>query len=233
MPGLKSTLHQVFGDFLDRSAAKRKRPSRGVDLWVACGVALTTAAGYLESAEKVFIGVFGDFIGTFRLLLIIVSLVGCVFIVRSKTQLAKPFAMSSSFEYSFPQLVRILGKAGVIVLLVLLPSKFIAAKDDFVPLPRTLHGYLLYGKTGKALSDARIRVVTQDGVDVTDGNWFSDSKGFYIVRTRERVKRTAQIIISLPECQFREALRLRRIDQTGTEDGIPIFRHVADCDEHK
>src|SRR5262249_53016045 len=133
----------------------------------------------------------------------------------------------------FPQIVRILCKIGVIALLALLPSKFLAAKDDFIPLPNILHGYLIDAMTGKGISDARIRVITQDGVDVTDGDWFVDSQGFYIVKTRERVKRTAKIVVSVPGCEIQDELKLRRIDQVASDNDVPVFRHVAICGEHK
>jgi hypothetical protein len=231
--GMKESLAQlgsiflrVVGDFTDRSASKRTDTSWGSGLWASAGVVVTAAAGYLDSAEKLFVGIFGDFMGTFRFLLVVVALLGCVGIVCSKRRIASSSAGSSiSHQYSFTQPVRITAKFGIIALLVLLPTKVIAVKDDFIPLPPSFYGYLVDARSGQPVSDAGIRVMTHDGIDVTDGIWLSDSQGFYIVRTRDRVKRTAQLMVTIPECQTRQSLRLRRVDQIGSRNGFPMFRH--------
>jgi hypothetical protein len=229
-----SILARVAADFTDRSASKRVDFSWDSGLWTTAGVVIAAAAAYFESSEKLFIGVFGDFKGTFRLLLVVVALLGCVFMVRSKRQvLSTSTGDSSSLQYSFAQPMRIVAKFGIIALLALLPTRVIAAKDDFIPLPQTIYGYLVDARSDKPVSDAGIRVVNQDGVDVTDGVWLSDSQGFYVVKTSEPVMRTAHIIISIPECKSRQSLTLRRVDQIGSRNGYPVFRHVAECGESK
>jgi hypothetical protein len=94
-----SILARIAADFTDRSASKRTDFSWDSGVWTTAGVLLTAAAGYFESAEKLFAGAVGDFKGSFRLLLVVVvALLGCVFMVRSKRQVSTVILMKTSDE---------------------------------------------------------------------------------------------------------------------------------------
>jgi hypothetical protein len=219
-------------DLLDRSARRRSDISWGPHVWATVGVIVTAAAGYFDSAEKLFVGAFGGFVGTFRFLLLVVAQVGCWFVICSKQRKGSGILASDvSFQYSFAQPLRFGAKLGSLLLLLLVPTRFLAAKDDFVPLPRKFYGYLVDGKSGQPIRNASVRVATADGVDVTDGLWFSDTDGFYVVGTREPVKRSGHVLVSETTCPSRVRLNLRRIDQVGTKNDLPIFRHVLTCGE--
>jgi hypothetical protein len=177
----------------------------------------------------------GDRIGTNKLTM-------PVFLVSAKEETqghASTITSADSkphLECKYSQPVRYLAKIGMVVVLVSVPGKVVSLADEVIPLPATLYGYLVDARTGQSIADARVRVVSADGTDITQDTWLSDSEGFYIVRTTRRAYRNDRLLVTHQDCTGEQSFRLRRADEWSEvppsapkEELRPIFRHVLNC----
>ena len=124
-------------------------------------------------------------------------------------------------EYQFVNLVRHLAKAALILLLAFnVPRSVAVAKELWTPLPSTIYGLLLDTRTGEPIDNARIRAITEAGIDIADRKQTddSDSRGFYVVVTTRQARRTARLLVSRLNCRT-DTLSLRHVDWNGTGYG--------------
>lgn len=206
-------------------------------------MAISGAVSYASTLDRLasqLLGIPGSFLPIF---IIVFGLSWCMYVIHVKTmeesnsRITLPIEDKSQLRYKYGQPVRYLAKAGLLILLVLLPGKLSTAIDEVVPLPPTFYGYLIDARSAKPMADVRVRVVTADGVDITKGVWLSDSEGFYIVETLQRVQRNAHLVVIQPDCNMEQSLSLRRVDESHIDafgrntpaELRPMFRHIINC----
>ena len=189
----------------------------------------------------------------------ITAIVACVVLcswslstIRAKTpilqrgQEAAGIVLSSEgslpeLQYTYVRSIRALAKAALLVTLIAIPFRVRAAFIQLAPLPTTFFGYLVDSRTGEPLTATRVRVLDGGGADVTEGEWGSDSRGFYVVKTVRRVQRNAKLQVFLQECSRPNLLPLtapfeQRPSSLQSKDvntATPSFFHSLSCEDRK
>ena len=197
---------RVYRDFFDKSAEKNKSPLTFKDIWGLLFVALPAIANLIGYIKDILISTFGLYASLIPILILIVALFWCIYVIRSTQNLSQQSAIvferysSQKLIYMFPQPLRVTFKISFCLFLILLPFSIKFLIDDIVPLPTTLYGNIFDIANGDPVEDARVRILTKDNVDVTSGEWRTDSKGFYIVQTKIRVQKDGQLLVIVPPC---------------------------------
>jgi hypothetical protein len=240
---LQTIISSFIADMLDRSAEARKNYRWVPDLWATGLLAASGVASYADVLYKLFTNIIGAPGVLVPLFILLFVLVWCVFLVSAKdeTQSHASIVISTDnkrhLEFKYGQPVRYFAKIGIVLIIVSLPGKVISSTYKIIPLPTIFYGYLVDARTGQPIADARVRVVSADGADITQSTWLSDSEGFYIVRTTKRAYRNDRILVNDANCTTKEySLPLRRADELPAVQsnkpkvGLrPVFRHVLNC----
>lgn len=165
---------------------------------------------------------------------------GYLAVTKTETVLADTTTLSDRSQprefYIFSHGVRWVCRLAVLALLPFVPSTFVDLGYAVSFLPSTFYGYVYDGQKRLPIEGARIEVILPDGSNVTDGYWVSDSSGFYVVRTRIRVRRNASLVIFRDACEP-ERLSLHQKHEGSeemlpTEQGIglsPVYLHTSGC----
>ena len=238
---VKEALYQFSADILDRSAQPNKNSIWAPDIWATTLLIITNIASYVEAVDKVASRLLSSPNSILPVASIIFGLAWCVIVIKAKGKSSKGNIPSlgtvSLPQYRYSQPVRHFAKIGFLFLVLLMPKKAQALIDEIKPLPTTLYGYVLIAKSGEPAVDAKVRVVTSEGVDITKSALPVDSDGFYIIETTRPARRNSRIFISLPDCGEEQTLTIRREDEA-TIDALghpissglwPVFRHVLSC----
>jgi hypothetical protein len=231
-----------IGDLLfDTGARKAVETLSPKDIAVALVAPVSGAVAWLDVSQRVVhdqLGISSNFLPP---VLLLFGVAWCVFIIVAKDEPAPKAAgfVSTDETVSGPiyrngPRVRLLGKLMFFLLLLLFPRAVLAWLDTTFPLPPKLYGYIEDEHSGQPIEGARVRVVTESGVDVTAGEWRSDSRGFYVVETLRPVTRLASLQVYRPDCPSGQRLSLQRNfqippSQAGSASVKPLFRHRLAC----
>lgn len=232
-----SSILGFVGDLFDRSAERNCNPAWTAEITRTLGLGIVNLASFWDAAAKVSAQVFGDFTSLLQLILAIIGCAWCISIIRGKTQRqasSLELAAAAQHEYSSSTIVRFSAKLAFMAFLLIIPTKTISAVGDLLPLPSTIYGYLIDLDSGQPLEQARVSLVTADGVDITAGVWFSDSHGFYIVTSSRRAWRSAKLIVTHPCAKpvmlsLSKSYQINPTDAEKQQDIEPLFRHVITC----
>lgn len=227
----------------DRSAKKKKSNNWLRDISAVTIVALTGAGSYLTLVKDVgmtLLGLSGSLIPS---IIVIAGIIWCFVIITSKEQKHEAgFAQKDlkTLQYVYVQPVRHLSKITLLFfLLYVLPLNINKALVERIPLASVIYGNLVDARTGDPVIDARIRILTSDGIDVTKGEWFTDSRGFFIVETKSSIYRDAILAVFPTDCSKEIHLPLLSsfevsVSETALNlpEGLdPMFQHQITCNE--
>jgi len=234
-----------WNDITDKSAAKVRSPRWATESLTTVGIAVLGASAQIEAVRKVGSEFVGDFSSLFQLVLQLFAIFWCMAVISGKSELASgsaiihsPASASPQLLYSYSQPLRFLAKVGLLLLMFLIPVSLRAVADEVIPLPSTIYGYIYRG-ADHPLDGVRVRIITREGQDITRGNWFTDSAGFYIATANRRIKRSDKIVVAPEECDGEHALSLMRSNQADNSTIMSdakvkndaLFVHHIDCKE--
>jgi hypothetical protein len=237
----KATVTSFYRDFLDRSAGQK--PSLEIaDIWPVVVAATCGVASAVEAVQKLFSTVLSAPAGVLPLVACAVLALWSIITITAKSRRGVPLIVigpstpGTAVQYAYIRPVRILAKVTFLLLVVVTPLAIRSTVLDLRALPDTLFGYLLDAHDGSPLAELRVSVMV-GGADVTDGEWTTDSRGFFIVRTSREVHRNAMLRVFLPDCSQPILLPLTRqfevsgptsID-TNPRSPLPFFRYTLAC----
>jgi hypothetical protein len=224
-------LHEFLRDFVDRSAARAPTANWGVESLTTLGVGVLAASAQAEAVGKLAGTVVGDFSTAVQMLLLLGAILWCAAIVSAKT------AAAPGYVYTYSQWLRTLAKAGLLGAIAFLPFRLAALADEWTPLPDTVYGFV-YDSAGRPVDNARLRLLSLAGQDITSGSWFTDSRGFYAVRAIRRLRRSDAIRIAPEGCKTAQTLPLARIYAAPAAapwppelaNASPRFLHHLECE---
>ena len=128
----------------------------------------------------------------------------------------------------------------LLALVVLTPFRLYAVVLDLTGLPSTLYGYVTDSRTGAPVAGARVRVISPTGVDVTAGEWQTDSRGFFLIKVAVPVGRSSYIRVLPQDCVEEAMLPLSSDYERGTAPAAapvkrlsPLFFFTVSCKERK
>lgn len=232
---------EIFvGDLLfDSGAKKKKEVFSPKEIGAALLAVISGVVAWAEQTQNVAHVLFG-LPAVILPFLLLASGIGWSLLIITSKEKHESFGFGASDSaseatYRYGQVTRGFGKIALVVLLCLSPKVATACTDQIIPLPNRLYGYIEDSRSGKPIDDARIRVVTAEGVDVTAGEWRSDSYGFYTVWTSRRVTRSASLEVYRQGCRTPQQLSLQRSFEMQPKASIgavaPIFHHrIEACD---
>jgi len=235
-------LRGAVADVMDRGAARRRGRAEWPDLWRYGALVGSGGLSLWTEASKVANDRLGLPGSAVPMLLAAAGLAWACFVITAKAKgHTAPSLVSSPATYAHYQPLRWMAKAAVPILAVVFVMQAVAFQGDLVPLPATLYGFLVDGRTGEPAENVSVRVIDAGGVDVTTRQLSSDSAGFYIVHTSRRVRRDARLQVVRPDCSDVASLPLYRsfetvVDAHGdalTSPVRPVFRHTILCAESK
>ena len=227
-------------DLLDKGASKKADSISIREAGGAVAAGLAAIVEWFDHARKVVHELLGFSSALLPPLLLAFGVLWCISVITAKESTPETPIVSGLVirtprrSYRSGQPTRWLSKSLLVLILFLLPRFASVWAEEVIPLPITFSGYLNDQRSGKPIDGARIRVVSENGVDLTQGEWWSDSNGFYVVRTSRRVSRLASVEISRSDCTTLERLPLgknfevRQEKQTGHHRG-PVFHHMVPC----
>jgi len=232
----------LAGDLLfDTGATKRAELFSPREVSVALVAPLSGAVAWIDLPRKIvqqFLGITSNFL---PLALLIFGFLWCILVIVAKDlPVARPAGFTSLRDgppvptYRNTQVTRWLAKLMLLLLLVPIPRAALAWADTTFAMPPKIYGYILDAQSGQPIEGARLRVINENGIDVTSGEWLSDSTGFYVVETSARVTRLASLEVYRRDCQVPQSLSLKRefevvLKPLQDEHLRPMFRHQLGC----
>lgn len=234
---VKNKVQTFLQDVLDQGAQHSSQKASSQDYFKGLGAAMAVVASAIEDVQKVFSRLLGLSEGSLSLILSLCALIGCWYIFTSKVKAPSSDSPILVHYYSFNWFVRQLSKVVLVVLLLFsIPRNTIELLEGQQRLPKMLTGRLEYARTRQPVVNANVRIITEDGRDVTKNSWASDHNGFYIVETSQRVLRSAKLLVYVSNCESRELPLLKEYENTTESEGNdfetnqpPIFYHLFDC----
>ncbi len=232
----------IFFDLFDRGTHPNAAKHRLPDLWTIGVLILSGAVSFSDLLSKFLNGLLGISGSIVPLALLSSGLAWAIHVIVAKQHESGNLLLTGILVYPVPiyyydQVSRLLGKIGILILLVLLPWQVVLVVDEFVPLPITLYGYLIDAKTRQPVEGTVLRIVNGSGVDVTRYQLPSESLGLSV----QRVRRNAKLVVSRPDCSGENELPLfsayeSREDALGNEIKTsvnPVFRYTFYCGASK
>jgi hypothetical protein len=226
-----------WADLRDQGAEPGQNRVDAQSLGAALLVVVPGAVSLLDGAKRLVTELLGSPGALVRVLLLVVGIICALLVITAKEDVdSRPGFLPeirNRKRYRYPSVFRTIAKVGL-ALAFLVPGSVRATIDDFSTLPTTIVGRLVWAATGQPVEGARVRVIADDGADVTLGDWHSDSDGYYILRLKRRVKRTALLSLVAPECTNELRLPLRSPNESNTPNrlsgpGISNFEHSVTC----
>jgi TIR domain len=246
---ITKSLRTHFADIVNRGAYVRRREVEWPDLWRIGVLFLSGGVSLSETISKLANDLFGLPGSAVPLLVALTGLAWAWFVVGAKNAISQQPRIevpqhdvaAPRIIYTYDETVRWIAKFGLLLFAILFIRQLSTFVDDLVPLPTTIHGYLIDGRTGAPLEGASVRVFEKSGVDITTKQLASDSTGFYVVHTLRGFRRNATVVVSPPKCGSESRLPLYRIYETSLDvhgDKLPeylrpVFRHTVRCGEEK
>jgi hypothetical protein len=226
-------MRKFYIDFIDRGASKNTIRIKIPDILSGFSVVLLSILGLINSIKDSFISLLGVSGNILPTLFFIVA--GCISYnaIVEKNEVKSALSETHVFyQYKYNQFIRIASKAGILISLIFIPIEMKKFVTELIPLPKTISGYLVDKRTSKPIAEATVRIKTTSGVDITEGTWISDTKGFYIVKTMVNAKRDSKLDVSL-QCNKSYELPLsEEYEIKNTKSKSPTFKHVINgCDE--
>jgi hypothetical protein len=237
-------IREFVRDLCDKSA-ERKNSAQAPDYAALAAAILPGILSIVESAQRVTANVFAVPALLLTPLTLCLGIAWSTFVVISKVEEERilevpiPPTRVRTIRYRYMHVARQCAKVLLLAFVVLLPRSLTAAFRGLNPLPKTFYGYLLNARDGSPIHDVRVRVLGIDGANLTDGEWRTDSYGFYIMKTLVPGQRTSKLIVYLPDCGSRLLLPLTHAYEQWvphpaglvTRDVRPVFRHFVSCDQ--
>jgi hypothetical protein len=208
-------------DLTDKSAAKADVPNWGTEGLSAVGIGVLAASAQVEALKKLAGQLVGDFSNAVQILLLLGAILWCAAIISGKTPASGALVVPAEaaprrYVYTYSQFLRTLAKAGLLGTIVFVPIKLRALADDLTLLPDTLYGFVYQG-ANQPVDNTPLRLVSSSGEDITSGSWFTDSRGFYIVRAVRRLRRSDSIRMVPEGCKSEQSLPLARTNEISHE----------------
>jgi len=132
-----------------------------------------------------------------------------------------------------------MAKLGIVLLTLFVPQRARTIIYDWLPLPDMVYGYIFVGAS-QPDDGERIWVLSEDGEDITSGNWYADSEGFFIVKARRKMKRSDVLLVMPAACKREMRIPLAKSNQValdprsipGRNKGLnPLFVYHVLCSE--
>lgn len=234
---------RFWNDLFDRSAEVRSR-SQGPDIAAILLTGLPVLLSTVEGVQRLVVQVVALPSVILPPTSLLLGTVGASYVItaRSLPEKAAGFAAgapsSQHAQYRFARPGRLVAKLLLLLFSAALPWFAVATVRHLQPLPDTWYGYLLDARDGSALQDVRVEIQSEHGVVLTEGNWRTDSYGFYIVGTSKRAYRSSHLVAYVPHCKQRRVLPL-----TPEHEGVatlnpavdprktrPMFVHSISCE---
>lgn len=241
-------LSGFFADMVDQSANKKTTPRWSTEGLTTIGIAVLAASAQAEAAQKLASQLVGEFSNVVQLFLMVFAILWCVTVIRSKVSTTGITVTAvdagtpqEDITFTYSQVVRFAAKAGMLVLIALIPSKVGAIAAELSPLPVAIYGYIYEGQD-KPVDSARVWLVSRTGADITDGTWFTDSRGFYLVKAVRKVRRSDSVKIIPDQCNRELRLSLAEPNElrpgapsqsVPPSESVPTFIHHISCEEKR
>ena len=148
---------------------------------------LTTFLALYDKAKEVISSLIGGYGYMILLALLVLSLVFSISLIIKKE--AKGFLV-----YSHNQLARNIAKVSFVVLLTLTPYYTMNVIRDQSALPNEIIGYL-YCPGKKPVTNTVIEVINAKNELLSDREWKTDNKGFFIILCTKTVPKSSKLRI--------------------------------------
>ena len=234
-----------YDDLRDRSAVS-KQSVTVAQLWPVFVVTVSAIATSLEPARRALAAVVPLPDSAWALLACIVVAFWSVATISAKSAGQDAVIIVPATEpvrimqYDHVPAIRTSAKVILLILLILTPFRVYRVFQDLTGLPNTLYGFVTDSRTGVPIAGARVRVISAAGVDVTSGEWQTDSRGFFLVKVAVPVGRSAYLKVLSDDCSD-EALLPLSSDHERSEPRTavaapslrPLFYFTLSCKERR
>ncbi len=226
--GTLESIKRLSKDFTDRGALINQESLSLKNLAAGFMIIITTVVNFIKSIQDLLSTGLGIYQNCIPILLITASFYFAIYLIIAKVKIPKePGLLPNSREivrYKIPNKLRNLAKCIVVICALLLPFYVIQLSEDMYPMPKVIYGYLYDSVTSEPIKNAKINIVDKSGVTITDGRWFTDDNGFYIVKANSRFYRDSKLKVSVIESNSEFFLPLTRIFEK-SDTLTPMFVH--------
>lgn len=204
---------------LDRSADKAVSSNFGTESLTTIGIASLAASGQAEAIRKLFSQVVGDMSDLVQIVLWSWVIFWSAAIVASKRESNGARVSRSDGgvaprrkTYSYSQFLRNLAKLAFVLFVAMLPFRVMSIAAELTPLQTTIYG-AIYKDGDRPVESTAIHLMSSDGEDLTSGDWFTDSRGFFIARAKRRLRRSDLIKTAIDGCKTEQMLPLAKSNE--------------------
>lgn len=188
---------------------------------------LGSISSLISHLKSILVDTFGFFAPLIPYLILIAAYISSIYVIKEVDRVQG--------KYLHGPVIRNIAKVGFLILPFLIFIFSINLYTELYPLPKTVYGYVYNVNNSLPIVNARIRVMTNDSVDITDGEWQTDSRGFFIVQAKTTIRRDYKLFVLSSDCIKGVYLPFSKIYELKENSSPkPLFKYTINvCDKEK